>query len=178
MFLRVCTTWPSMIYFIMPSWNKNIFWYLKKTTKKKNRQCQVLQVCAKGLKRGRSDSDGRKKESAKVNFFVLEKFGLCPIWMNEPCPSRSPSVMSFLVALALFCPFLFGIMTGVRQGTESSSLTDKNCRKIAFTALPRWMLWDAKLAIWFGFYCVFILFPRVDCFVWRLNVTLRNTHGQ
>ncbi len=55
----------------------------------------TVPMCAKGLKRERSDSDGRKKEGAKVNFFVLDKFGLLPIQMDEPCPFRCSSVMSF-----------------------------------------------------------------------------------
>lgn len=72
-------------------------------------------LSAKELKRGSSDNGGRKKERAKVNFSVLDMFGLCPIQMDELCPLLSLPCHVLLVALALFCPFLFGIMTGGRQ---------------------------------------------------------------
>lgn len=73
--------------------------------------------------------DGGKRECEGEPVFVLGMFGLCPIQMDAPRPSRCSSAMSFLVALALFCPFLFGSMTGGRQGTELSSLNDNNGAK-------------------------------------------------
>lgn len=63
-----------------------------------------------------------------MNFFVLDVFGLCPIQMDEPGPSCCSSGHVLLVALAFFCLFLFGIVTGGIQGMESSCLTDNNSR--------------------------------------------------
>lgn len=53
-----------------------------------------------------------------MNFFVLDRFGLRPIQMDEPCPSFGSSAMSFWwPCFVLFsCQFLFGILTGEIQG--------------------------------------------------------------